>query len=108
MESIGVRIQKLTEEEQKKSAREILESYSEEIFQTYKANGASLKYSYEEMTFAGETYTCLDISATVFIVVRIRHRIFIRKEGEYAAAVSVMAGSEQKLNQYCALFQRLK
>ena len=108
MESIGVRIQKLTEEEQKKSAREILESYSEEIFQTYKANGASLKYSYEEMTFAGETYTCVDISATVFIVVRIRHRIFIRKEGEYAAAVSVMAGSEQKLNQYCALFQRLK
>ena len=107
-ENIGVRIQKLTEEEKTKSAREILEAYAQEIFSVYKENGAKTSHSYSEVTFAGETCTCLDITASIFIVVKIRHRIFIRKEGDYAVAVSVMAGNEQKLSQYCALFQRLK
>ena len=106
-ENIGVRIQELTEEEKTKSAREILEAYAQEIFAVYKENGAKTSHSYSEVTFAGETYTCLDITASIFIVVKIRHRIFIRKQGEYAVAVSVMAGSDSKLERYVNCFEKL-
>ena len=96
-----------TEEEKTKSAHEILEAYAQEIFAVYKENGAKTSHSYSEVTFAGETYTCLDITASIFIVVKIRHRIFIRKQGEYAVAVSVMAGSDSKLERYVNCFEKL-
>ncbi len=44
----------------------------------------------------------------VIVVLRIRHRIYVWKEGSHAIAVSVMAGDEKKLSEYCGYFEALK
>ena len=110
-DNAGVRVQRLTEAEKGQSAEEILMSYADEIFSLYRSYGASTTHKVYETTFAGETFTCLDITAqwkVIVVVKEIRHRIYVRKQGDYAVAVSVMASSESKLNEYCGYFKALK
>ncbi len=110
-ETLGIRIQHLSDEEKTKSAREILEAYSREILDIYAANGLTADCRLTEEQFAGKTCACLDVTAemkVVIVVLRIRHRIYVWKEGSHAIAVSVMAGDEKKLSEYCGYFEALK
>ena len=110
-ETLGVRIQRLTDEEKAKTSREILLDYSEEIFAIYEENGLTTSHELTETEFAGERWACLDITAemkVIVVVLRVRHRIYIRTEGGHAIAVSVMAGNDEDLARYCALFEKLK
>ena len=110
-ENVGVRIQTLTEEEKSQTAKAILENYTKEIFEIYRSYGANLTSQFKDVVFAGAEYTCLDITAewrVIIVVKRIRHRIYIRKEGDYAIAVSVMAGDDKTLERYCGYFEKLE
>ena len=110
-DNIGVRILELSEEEKALSAKEILESYSKEILRIYESYGLKINYTFRETNFAGEEYTLMDITAELRVIVvvkRIRHRIFVRKDGDFAIAVSVMAGDDKTLERYCSYFEKLE